>query len=171
MKGMRMYKGRDGMANPDRIIRHVLGGSISADGIVVEETMQAGQYRLRRCSPVEILLKRGSISRSQYEAAHQLYHDYALGVVGADDREKGELPPGIQWAGGDPYPVVRLAAITRFRQAVRSLGLRLSAVVLPVVCEEMYVKKLAERREERQEGTMAILRLGLDSLADHYGSG
>ena len=133
-----------------------------------ELTEDAGVYRMKRQAPVDTLYARKSITLRQHGAASMLYRDYALGVCGAKDFDDGERIPGIRVGTGDQYCVIRLDALERFRMAIRALGRHLTRVVFPVVCEEVDVKSAAQGRRERKEGTMALLRIALETLADHY---
>jgi len=114
-------------------------------------------------SPIDRYLARKIVTMRQYAAARTLFKDYELGICGARD-------PDAKGGGGTGTPIseAQIMAAEAYGRAVRFMGKRLSAIVLPIVCEQVDASRLAERMGERRDGVMAILRMGLDSLQDFY---
>lgn len=121
---------------------------------------QAG-VKVRVCQPpYEGYLSRGVITDRQCWAARRLKDDYELGICGARNPEAG--------GSGDPAGVAQVLAARAYAVAVQAIGKRLSLVVLASVCEELTSEQVGRRIGERRDGVMALLRAGLDALADHY---
>lgn len=120
--------------------------------------------KVRVClPPVELYLRRGQITARMCAAARRLRDDYDLGICGARDPErKGGT------AAGEPMSAAQLMAARAYAKAVQAVGPRLSVVLLATVCEELWASEIGARVGERRDGVMALLRAGLDALADHY---
>ncbi|MBF0560704.1 MAG: hypothetical protein HQL37_01560 [Alphaproteobacteria bacterium] len=154
--------------------------------IIRVETLEGGERKHPRKvrHPLESLLARGAIDIRQHAAGMRLFNAWQIGPCRARDTDGGERLPGIRGAGGiDGLTVAALDACRDYRLALEFLGLRLSAYVLPVVCEEISVREFCARLERKrlegggsrqaclpgdEHGVMAVLRLGLASLADYY---
>ena len=140
--------------------------------VVLVQTMEGGatRYHRRVQRPIDSMRVREALTDRQWSAADRLARDYALGPMGARDVDEGERIAGVRGAGGiDGYAVAQMDAVRAHRLAARALGLRLSAYVLPVVCADSTVAALAVRLDKRPECVAEGLRIGLDTLADHYG--
>lgn len=125
-----------------------------------------GKLVQRRRIPVEFYYTRHWITRRQRNAARKLQQDYELGLCGASRPDIRVGPSGGRSAG---ISEARLFALRAYQGAVAHLGKRRCEIVLPVVCEEIDVSTLAEKRQGDRKEVMALLKHGLDELADHYG--
>jgi predicted secreted protein len=145
-------------------------------GKIIEETILTTDQEMTRAlvrraqSPIERYAKRGFISERQADAANDLRADWEFGVVGVNDTGRSGNGGGVSG-----YTGAQLDAATRYREAVQALGLRISAIVLPVVIGlsgggEITVDTLAKRQNESREQVMGVLKTGLDMLGDHYAS-
>ena len=130
------------------------GGMVAAYGARVQPT-------------IERMLARGQITRRQHEAGARLYKTYLLGVCGARDHDASGCsawsPAGV--------PDAVLSSLTDYRRARESVGPRMWPCLFAVCIEDMSVDRFANERGKGadRKGWMAILRLALDTLADHYG--
>jgi Domain of unknown function (DUF6456) len=120
-------------------------------------------------SPIERYSARGLLTNSQVSAATTLRMDWEFGIAGANG--SGRTGNG----GGIPgYSAAQLDAARDYQAAVQALGLRVGAVVLPIVIGmadggEITAGMLAKRRgDSTDQQVMGVLRLGLDILSDHY---
>lgn len=132
----------------------------------IEEVRTLGSGTVIRMTqpPIARYLARGSIEKRQHIAAERLVTDYELGMLGARD-------PEAHSSSGAPSPIseAQLMAIEAYVKAIQAVGKRLLAILIPVVLGEEDVSALARRLGKRIEGVMELLKLGLDTLADHYG--
>jgi hypothetical protein len=142
-----------------------------ADGTIVLKNLQE--------SPIA-LLARASGGRQPWLAAHAVAAAERL----RGDFEKGQLQPRVtaNWSasvatgrragdGGGLHDLtdMAVAARLRFNRAMHAVGPELSGVLVDVCC---FLKGLETVERERQwpaRSAKLVLRLGLDSLARHYG--
>lgn len=141
----------------------------------------------------DFLVNRAPAPLDRYRSRNQLDSDEATNAALwlAGDRLRTDwynsgLEPrtvaNLQGSGGgsdDPrscVPASERAAMARqrFRDALRSVGIRLSPVLVAVVCSEKTVSDWAHSaghrgKTECQIVGMTTLKLALGSLADHYG--
>jgi hypothetical protein len=112
------------------------------------------------------MLRDSAISSSQAQAGFRLRDDFELGVVGAREPASGSVG-----TTGWYYTEARLAALRSYEDAVAKLG-PMADYVLPVAIDDISLSALAQRiwigGRNRQE-CAGILKLGLQTLADHYG--
>lgn len=147
------------------------GHLVAAAAIATEKEGALPGVKMHRTqSPIERYAIRGSLSLRQSEAATDLRDDWEFGIIGAFDSTR-------RGAGGGPAGITdaQLDAATAYRQAVQAMGKSISAIVLPVVIGdaaggEITVDTLARRRREDRKHIMGALKIGLDTLADHYAS-
>lgn len=163
----RARNGQD--APPDERGKH--GKLLDVSAIASEDgTPAAAGAKMRRVqSPVDRYHARDQITSRQAQAADNLRNDYELGICGAHDQTKGTGSGGIVG-----FADLQLDAATRYKRAIYALGWRLRAIVEPVVIGdsgggEITVGDLAKSRGENEKAVMGVFRLGLDTLADHYG--
>lgn len=126
--------------------------------------------RLQKKNTIAILHEKGRITDDHAFAASRLYSDYAMGVCGVADIDSGETVPGIRGAGGiDGYAVAQIDALTRYREAVKSIGRPLANILIPVVCKELTMKDLGEYIGVDQRSLSGIVKVALEALCIHYG--
>ena len=145
----------------------VEGRIAKGDLVRLEETMQAGQRRARihNQTMMDRYLQRGQVSRRQFDAAERLHSLWraagsAQGVVatyGIRIKGRGDL--------SERQGVLR-AEVTR---TLSRLGSRLASVLVHVcLCDEA-AGEWGERHRGKATDGIAVLRLALDTLADHWG--
>lgn len=117
--------------------------------------------RVRAGSSLELLGKRRSLTLRQFKAGARLEASYRLGVMGLHGCGDGGLSVG-------GFSDARLAAAQDYAQARDALGGRLWPVVWGVVCGDQSVQEVAFERQINPTACMALLKLALDLLADHY---
>jgi hypothetical protein len=159
------------MANPDLGAptpeRRRRSAFLVTPAVATEEgPARAGSRVYRTLSTLDRMLRDSAISRSQAQAGNRLRDDFELGVAGAREPASGSVG-----TTGWYYPEARLAALRRYQDAVAKLGL-MADYVLPIAVDDISLSALARRiwlgGRNRQE-CAGILKLGLDTLADHYG--
>jgi hypothetical protein len=114
---------------------------------------------IRRRSTIEMLERRGLLRPRQAIAAKRLSNTYALGIVGV--RREGA---GGELSVGD----AKLAAKLDYDRARDALGFRLWPIAWSVVCNDLTVQDLSAELHLHPTATMALLKLALEELADHY---
>lgn len=118
-------------------------------------------------SRVKWLHSRDLITLRQYLAAERLAKDWELSLI--QPFASSVLVGGGSSAGDNHPNDAKRAAMQRRGDAMEAVGRRLSNIVEKVVIENKSVGKAsAELRLHNQAGA-ALLDLGLDILADHYG--
>lgn len=135
------------------------------DQVRTEETMTAGV----RCGRVmtqtmrDRYWRRGLITERQHVAAERLWSDwYASGrapTIVASYTERMDR--------GDGADDGRLLASDRCRQAIQAVGIYLSPILVHVVCTDGAIEAWSVNRMKQVEA-MALLRVALSTLADHY---
>lgn len=155
----------------ERDYRAQHGKVVEAPAIGTEaEPAHAGMRMRRVQAPVERYAARDLLTKRQVDAAMDLRADWEFGICGVRDGDRySGTRSGLGLTDG------QIDAATAYRHAVQSIGKSASAIVLPVVIGdaaggEITVETLAARRSEDRKQVMGMLKLGLDSLADHYAS-
>ena len=143
------------------------GRIAKGDLVRLEETMQAGQRRARVHSQTMIdrYLQRGQITRRQFDAAEKLHALWraagsAQGVVatyGIRIKGRGDL--------SERQSILR-AEVTK---TLSRLGSRLASVLVHVCLCDDAAGDWGERHRGKATDGIALLRLALDTLADHWG--
>jgi hypothetical protein len=133
------------------------------------EAARAGSRVYRSLTTLERLARDGAISPRQAEAGERLRTDYELGIAGA--RDAAGNSPAIGWY----YAEARLAAIRSFQAASNALG-PLCRYVVPIAVGnpgmgECSISTLARSLSANRQEIAGIVKLGLNTLADHYGLG
>ncbi len=143
------------------------GRAAKGDLVELEETMQAGQRRLRvrTQTMMDRYLQRGQITRRQFDAGERLHTLWR--AAGAAQSVVATYGIRIKGPGEmSEHQAVRRAQVTKTLAAV---GTRLaSALVHVCLCDEA-AGDWGERHRGRAGDGIAVLRLALDSLADHCG--
>lgn len=129
---------------------------------------QAGSRVYRTLSTVERLLRAGTLEPRQAQAANRLRDDYELGVAGAREHSAGSVG-----ATGWYYAEAQLAALRRYQDAIAALGPLALHVQIIVLGEpgsgDISISELARSLRRNRQEVAGVLKLGLDTLADHYG--
>jgi hypothetical protein len=147
--------------------RHRRSAYISAPAIGTEaEPARAGLRMYRSLTTLERLLRDGAIDPRQYDGGEHLRIDFELGVQGARDQA------GSGGFSGWYYAEARLAAVGRYQGAVNALG-PLWRYTLPVCVGlpgggDVSLSSLARLMGKHRQEIAGIVKLGLDTLADHY---
>lgn len=127
---------------------------------------RAGTRMYRALTTLERLLRDGGITARQYDGGERLRIDYELGIQGARDTT------GSGGFTGYYYAEARLAAIGSYRRAAAALG-PLWRYVLPVCVGldgggDVTISGLSKLLGRNRQEIAGIVKLGLDTLADHY---
>lgn len=163
-KPKRKTPAKHGDMGPPELRRH---------GLVVEEPVDRSergtvlQLRARRLTALEELHRRGAITDEQRAAGERLRNAWELGVEGAQDHDTVPLGGLAAWQKC-AMTEGRLAAATDYRLALEAVGKRMSPILNWVCCRGRTLREWAAISESRIEGASAVLRLALDTLADHY---
>jgi hypothetical protein len=114
----------------------------------------------------EVLWRAKAIDDAQREACDRYLMDAeaAEGAKDAQGNAVGRLEP---WRKGHP-PERQLQALVSLRNARAALGPNGRALCDLLMLENLSVRKIAERRGERQEVTMGQLLASLTRLAEHW---
>ena len=136
------------------------------DVIVLEETMQAGQKRVRNRtqSALDRYLLRGQIAERQFDAGERLYRQWRaagdqMSVTGRYAQRLGRSPNKSDFQ----FDMRR-----RVDAALRDVGKQLSAVLVHVCLCDLPARDWAVRIGGAPQAGIVVLRLALDALADHY---
>jgi hypothetical protein len=124
---------------------------------------QAGSRVYRASSTIERMLRTGAIEPRQAQAADRLRNDFELGVIGAREPATGSVG-----STGWYYAEARLAALRSFQMARKKLG-PMQGYVIAIVIDELSLTNLARWIRCNRQEVAGVLKLGLDTLADHYG--
>lgn len=135
-------------------------------------------HRVLTQRAIDRLVRTGTISRRQYDAAERLYqhwHAAALDprvVATLDGNGGGRSPTEAPWmlAGSERVLAHRQA----LRAALRAAGARLRGVLLAVVCSDEPLEAWMRRERMPANATGKVtarttLRLALDVVADEFG--
>ena len=131
------------------------------------EIARAGTRMYRSLTTLERLARDGSITPRQAEAGEHLRTDYELGIAGA--RNHAGNASATDWH----YAEARLNAVRSFQAASTALG-PLWSYVAPIAIGnpgmgECSISTLARSLGTNRQETAGIVKLGLNTLADHYG--
>lgn len=135
--------------------------------IVTFETARAGERIRRVQSPLDRLHARKSIDAVMWAAGGLLLRDYEFGILGAREVENWgvRVDRGPRTGG---YPMEVIAAVTRYRIALGTLGRWLAPVVFAICVDGRDLAEVAETSKQNPRELMGILKVGLLTLADHY---
>jgi len=136
--------------------------------VLVEPTCDVPGAMTARAQPtIERLLRRGQISHRQANAGARIYRAWALGIVGARDRDAGGS------SAHDPggYADRQLDAATEYRRIREAVGLRLWPITWHVTCDDWSVDRFASEIGNGMDRKqwMGCLKIALDQAADHLG--
>ena len=141
------------------------------DGIVVEETMQAGNYRLRRLSLTERWVRDGVIAPNMHQAALTFARDFHVAQLSgfyatSDVYQKVDSSP----QHADHQVRKSIQARKRVARAMDAVGKRAGSVLWDVIGVDMSLREHINRGEERVTVNDARGRLivALEILARHY---
>jgi hypothetical protein len=135
--------------------------------LTVEQLADGFGTRGRVMPMTEVLRRRGTLSERQSRAGARVYEAWAFGICGARDADASG--GGTSDPGG--YRDRQIDAATEYRKAREAVGGRMWPVLFAVVCEEWSIERFANERGRGTDkrGWTAILKLSLDTLADHWG--
>jgi hypothetical protein len=137
---------------------------IDAEARTITPAGVVAGYGARTISPIESLHRRKAVTDRQYRAAGRIYAAWAFGVHGVRQPARGctaWAPAGIADS--------QLAALGDFREVHAAIGARLWWVIPLVVLDECTVSQVARDRLQHPSTVMELLRIALDTAADHYG--
>ena len=136
--------------------------------VLLEAASDAPGVMVARAAPmVELLERRGTLSRRQARAGAFVYECWAIGIAGARDAEAGGStvhdPGGIRDR--------QLDAATAYRRMRDAVGPRLWPITFAVTVEEWSCARWANERGRGMHklGAVALLQTALDTIADHLG--
>lgn len=136
--------------------------------VLLEAATDAPGVSVARVQPsLERMARRGLISRRQMLAGERIYRAWALGIVGARDRDAGGCT--VHDPGG--YADRQLDAATEYRRIRDAVGLRLWPIVWHVACDDWSVDRFASEIGNGMDRKqwMGCLKIALDQAADHLG--
>ena len=124
-------------------------------------------------SPLGWLMRRGMISRRQYDAGEQMRGDFHMASLGPRVTMRWEAAGHNKVARGphtgvDPS-TAQIAAKARFEAAVRAAGPGLSDMLWRVVCSGDGLADAERAMGWPVRAGKVVLGLALDRVADHYG--
>ena len=143
------------------------GREKKGDSIILEETVQAGvkRARVRSQTILDRYLLRGQIARRQYDAGERLHRFWR--ASGAAPMVVANYGPRIK--GGNEMTERQAAQRADVTAALLAIGTRQASVLIHVcLCDEAAGDWGGHHRGRATDG-IPILRLALDSLADHWG--
>jgi hypothetical protein len=124
----------------------------------------AGHRVYRAVSILERLSRNGTLEVRQTQAGERFRADYELGVVGTRESRSGSHA-----TTGWGYPDARLDALRRYRNARCSLLGPIQFIVFACIVCDHSISDVAKLRKQNRQEVAGILKIGLTSLADHYG--
>lgn len=141
-----------------------------ADGAVfrLEPSDDAGQFRARvdASTVMDRYLNRGEVTQRQYDSSQKFYRAfYRAGLEPHVTAIYGEWVRGTAGAGEN----LDVHSHIEFQRALRAVGIILSPVLVHVVCIGGSAMDWAVSTMRHPKSGIEILRLALDSLANHYG--
>lgn len=130
-------------------------------------TDSPGAFHARAMPVVERMCRRNLLTARQCWAGLRIYAAWAEGVVGARDADAGGCT--VHDPGG--YRDRQLDAAGEYRRVRDAVGPRLWPCVFAVCCEDWDVSRWANERGRGidRRGAIALLRVALDTAADHLG--
>jgi hypothetical protein len=124
--------------------------------------------RVHTQTPIDRYLSQGHVSAEQWWGGDQLRSDFERGSFELMARSRWDAQPT---GGLSDFGSVSLAACAARRdyvKAIEALPGRLSPIIVHVCCLRGYAADWAISKGLPRGDGMALLRLGLDLLADHY---
>ena len=124
-------------------------------------------------SPLGWLMRRGLITRRQYDAGEQLRGNFHIACLGPSVTMRWEAAGHNKVARGpgaalDPT-LAQIAAKQRFESAVTAAGPGLSDMLWRVVCAGEGLADAERAMGWPVRAGKVVLGLALDRIADHYG--
>ncbi len=135
--------------------------------VAVEETMQAGQRRARVKSQTMLdrYLLRQQIDQRQFDAGERLHRVWRA----SGSAQTVVASYGLRVRGGGELTQRQAALRADVTSALLAVGNRQASILVHVcLCDES-AGDWGERHRGRANDGIAVLRLALDSLADHWG--
>ena len=143
-------------------------GEIVAEGFV--EDGCRGLRKRHRVDRLHRYLQRGTITRAQHKAGRRFADIAEAGQVGIQSM----LDPDRGGGGGPERRLVEVgarvaAALESYRAAVQAMGIVNSQAVIAVCLANTAADQWALASKFPQNDGAAALRMGLQSLVEHYG--
>jgi len=136
------------------------------DGSVIGQTTG---MRVISQTPLDRYLIRDNITQTQWLGGDRLRADFERSSFENTAQSRYDtMPSGGGWDPG-AVTVAICAARRSYLTAIQALPVRLSPVIVHVCCLRGYAADWARAKHLPKNDGMALLRLGLDILADHYG--
>ena len=152
---------------PDAIFPHAAAASWRDPDDVDPNARAPRLIRGQRRYSVIVNLHRRSpreITVHHVTAANRFAADYEIGM-GA--RISGERV-AVDHLSAAGYSDTQLAALTRYREAVQSLGVTLSGLVIAVVLDNASLTEIAARLRTSVDRAQGRFASAMDRLSDHY---
>ncbi len=143
------------------------GRKEKGDLIEMEETIDAGvrRARIRTQSVLDRYLARAQITRRQFDAAERLHGTWRA----SGSAQTVVASYGLRVGGGGDLTQRQAALRSDVTSALLAVGNRLASVLVHVcLCDEP-AGTWGERQRGKAADGIPVLRLALDSLADHWG--
>lgn len=129
------------------------------------DAKQGKAIRSRKVKPLEALLKRGYISRTEFDAGERLAETWFRAGY-----ERATTVNLFGTRGGPKdYTPTQLDARRDFDKAMRDLGSGLTGPAYEICCLESTVRSLEEAMAWRKGTGLTVLKIALHQLAVHYG--
>ncbi len=143
------------------------GRRAHGDVIELEETVQAGvrRARVRTQTMMDRYLYRDQISQRQYDAGMRLYAAWRA----AGSAQTVVAHYGLRIKGGGEMSQRQAAVRADVTAALVAVGTRLASVLVHVCLCDQAAGEWGERQRGKAADGIPVLRLALDSLADHWG--
>lgn len=136
---------------------------VEAEACEMSPSGEVLRLRARVVGVLELYHRKGQVEWRQAEAGKRLRVSWELGVCGARDSEAG-----IGGAGPGGYADSRIDALTDYRTAMATVPPRIHFVVSAVCLEDIPVADLAREGHGNVTSLMALLRIALSTMADHW---
>ncbi len=124
--------------------------------------------RVAAQTPIDRYLSQGHISPAQWWGGDQLRADFERGSFEVLARSRWDSQPTGGLADFGAVSLAACAARREYVKAIEALPGRLSPIIVHVCCLRGYAADWAIAKGLPRGDGMALLRLGLDLLADHY---
>ena len=124
--------------------------------------------RVAAQTPIDRYLSQGHISPAQGWGGDQLRADFERGSFETMARSRWDSQPTGGFTDFASVSLSTCAARRAYVKAIDALPGRLSPIVVHVCCLRGYAADWAISKDLPRGDGMALLRLGLDLLADHY---
>ena len=124
--------------------------------------------RVAAQTPIDRYLSQGHISAAQWWGGDQLRVDFERGSFEIMARSRWDSQPTGGFSDFASVSLSACAARRAYVKAIDALPGRLSPIIVHVCCLRGYAADWALSQELPRGDGMALLRLGLDLLADHY---